>query len=175
MIKGLVFLILLSQSAGSSEHALIPAHDIDTYDKAGPYERMKNSNSQYSPALESRIVRSRDWLWSHWIEHRKGLLMEAYFSIEGDQSIFFYFVEPDRNGRWRIGVKIERVSHYAKYDDPDCRIVKEEQYTSYEIVRVNQDLDATGNEVTIPMDDKRQSKDYKIRMKLEEAGNFIYY
>jgi len=175
MIRVVFLFVILSQSIGSEHAHEIPANDIDTYDKAGPYERAKGADSQYSPALKARIARSRAWLWSHWIEHHKGLLMETYFSIEGDQSTFFYFVEPDKGGRWRIGVKIERISHYAKYDDPDCRFLKEEQFTSYNVVRVDQDFDAGGNEILIPADSKRQPNEYKIRMKLEEAGNFIYY
>jgi hypothetical protein len=176
----LMFLLLVPQLAGQSaaipptSSVTVPMKDIDLYEKAGPYERVQEPSGSFSKAQTESTARARQWLWSHWTQQRLGLLMETRYSIEGDRSTFYYFVEPDEQGRWRIGIKIEHI-YVNRLNDSNCQRLVIEKLTSYVVTRVDTKFDENGNDLPIAPNEKRSPESYRIRMKLEQADNFVYY
>jgi hypothetical protein len=153
----------------------IPAHDIDTYEKAGPYERIRLPNGKLPVDQLARIGRTRKWLWAHFQGQRRALLIETSHSIEGDRSTAYYFVEPDEQGHWRIAIKIERILYNYKFKDAGCERFEVEQFISYSVTRVNPELGENGLDKPILSDERRSPEDYRLQFKLEETGSFIYY
>jgi hypothetical protein len=133
----------------------IPAHDIDAYEKAGPYEHERLPGG--SPSSD-QFAKEREWLWSHWTEKRLGLLMYVSYSIEGDRAAFFYFVEPDKGGRWRMGVKIERVD--GDRANLGCDHFSIYTYSSYAVSRVEKRADSQGYHAPVPIEEKRNPNEY---------------
>jgi hypothetical protein len=168
--------ILEAQANSASKPATsIPAHDIDTYEKAGPYERIRLPNGKLPADQLARIGRSRKWLWAHFQGQRRALLIETSHSIEGDRSTAYYFVEPDEQGHWRIATKIERILYNHKFKDAGCERFEVEQFISYSVTRVNLQPDENGLYRPIPSDEQRSPENYRLQFELEETGSFIYY
>jgi hypothetical protein len=109
-----------------------PLHDIDSYEKAGPYNIIRHSDGTLQ--LE-QIDKSRAWLWEHWNQHRLSLLMLTRYSVEGERTTYFYYIEPDHEGRWRMVVKTESLEYNHRYKDPDCRRFKERFFAVYSLAR----------------------------------------
>jgi hypothetical protein len=57
---------------------------------------------------EQKEAEVRGFLWDNWSHHRLAHIAQTAYSIEGERSVFRFFVEPDSTGAWRIRVKIER-------------------------------------------------------------------
>jgi len=153
----------------------IPAQDIDTYEKAGPYERIRGADGSFSDEQVQRIGRTREWLWAHWVSRQRALLIETSYTIEGDRSTAYYFVEPDRDGHWRTSMKVERLLYNYKFKDPDCKRFRIEEFTTYSVDRVDSTLDKSGLYPVIPQEEKRPPKDYLIRFHLREVNEYSYY
>lgn len=142
------------QQTGTMDRS-IPAHDVDAYEKAGPYEHDRLSDRSL---LADQIAREREWLWTHWTEKRLGLLMYISYSREGDRAEFFYFVESDKDGRWRVAVRIERVA--GDRVNLHCDHFSEYTYSAFAVTRVERHADAQGKHALVPVEEKRSSNDY---------------
>lgn len=72
--------------------------DITKYDHIGPYKLVKFATTPTTDQVEAEV---RDFLWTHWREHRRGTVTVTHQFVEGMVRTE-YFVEPDRKGRWGI-------------------------------------------------------------------------
>src|SRR5437868_2543359 len=68
---------------------------LEDYEKLGP---LCHELIRYGP--EQDIERQvKDFIWQHWKEKRRGLVIVTFHSIEGEPSTSFMFIEPDDKGR----------------------------------------------------------------------------
>jgi hypothetical protein len=114
-------------------------------------------------------------LWAHWTAQQRALLIETSYTIEGDRSTVYYFVEADRDNRWRISMKVERLLYNYEFKNPDCKRFRLEEFTSYTVDRVDPKPDENGSYHTIPPKVKRAPKDYLIQFKLKEVDQYSFY
>src|SRR6266403_910443 len=146
-----------------------PLHDVDAYDKAGPYEIIRRPDAAIPL---DQIDKMRGWLWAHWTERRLALLIVIRYSVEGDRSTYYYYIEPDVDGRWRTAVKLERLEYNYKYKDPDCKRYREQYSAAYSLVRTELETDEAGNHKAIPTDQTRPPATYLLSFK-DENGKEI--
>ena len=84
--------------AGLSTLAADQPRDLSHYDVAGPF----NLSFGQPPAERDRMEgRLREFLWTHWRQHRRGTVAATHQYVEGIVRTS-YFVEPDKQGRWVI-------------------------------------------------------------------------
>jgi hypothetical protein len=146
-----------------------PLHDIDAYDKAGPYDVRRRSDGT---TPKDQIDRGRGWLWSHWSERRLALLIVSRYSVEGERSTYYYYVEPDEDGHWRIAIKVERLEHNYRYKDPECKRYREQFATAYQLVRTELEPDQSGNYRAISSSEDRPPSTYGLSLR-DRAGKEI--
>jgi len=72
------------------------SRDLSQYEVAGPY--MIQSVRPEADRLSGQV---REFLWTHWRQHRRGSVVATHFYVDGS-SRTSYFVEPDNQGRWLI-------------------------------------------------------------------------
>jgi hypothetical protein len=72
--------------------------DLSQYDVAGPYEIGYGQPTAGYDGLEGQL---REFLWTHWSQHRRGTVVATHQYVEGIVRTS-YFVEPDKQGRWVI-------------------------------------------------------------------------
>ena len=72
------------------------SRDLSQYEVAGPYL------IQYArPDADRLSGQLREFLWTHWRQHRRGTVVATHFFPDGSIRTS-YFVEPDQHGRWLI-------------------------------------------------------------------------
>jgi hypothetical protein len=171
---GTLILLLMSfflgQEQGVTRGRTMPVKDIDQYDKAGPYWIERSPNGAL-PA--ERINRMRSWLWGHWEKRRLGVLIESSSSIEGDRATFYYFVEPDEEGKWRIGIRIERIEN--NYANLDCKRFEVQEFSAYSVIRMSRQRDANGDYHPIPKKQHLPPSDYLLLLKDREGAELRYF
>jgi hypothetical protein len=157
IIAPIAFLLLSAPSRQRTRpiDKSIPSQDIDSYEKAGPYELERGPGGELPT---DRIDKERAWIWSHWTERHLGLLMEVSYSIEGDRAAFFYFVEPDRDGRWRIGIKVERLE--GDRVKLGCNHFRVETFSAYVVSRAEKHENAQGKHALVPLEENRSPGEY---------------
>jgi hypothetical protein len=72
--------------------------DIAKYDRIGPYKLVKFAATPKTEQVEGDV---RDFLGTHWREHRRGTVTVTHQFVEGVVRTE-YFVEPDTKGCWGI-------------------------------------------------------------------------
>lgn len=75
-----------------------PPRDLSHYDVAGPYKLDYGQPRAEHEHLKGQI---REFLWTHWRQHRRATVVATYQFIEGIVRLSYY-VEPDKKGRWVI-------------------------------------------------------------------------
>jgi hypothetical protein len=84
--------------AGSHATKALQPRDLSRYDVVGPFKIDYHSLRQAPEPLEARL---REFLWTHWREHRLGTVVVTRQYVEGLFRMS-YFVEPDEDGKWAI-------------------------------------------------------------------------
>jgi len=143
-----------------------PLHDIDSYEKAGPYEIVRRPDGTLP--LE-QLDKARAWLWTHWNEHHISLLILTRYSVEGERSTYFYYIEPDREGRWRVAVKTESLEYNHRYNDPDCKRFNERFFSAYSLVRIELEAGKNGLRNEIALGEIRSPATYLISFRDENG------
>ena len=83
----------------ASSCALVGAEDsrdLSQYEVAGPYTIQSST-----PAADHLSGQLREFLWTHWRQHRRGTVVATHSYVDGSARTS-YFVEPDKAGRWLI-------------------------------------------------------------------------
>jgi hypothetical protein len=91
-------ILALVLAATSLSLAQEQKRDLSKYDAIGPYKIVKFASGPKTDQSEAEI---REFLWTHWRQHRRGTLTVTHQYVEGIIRAE-YFVEPDRKGRWGI-------------------------------------------------------------------------
>jgi hypothetical protein len=149
-----------------------PLHDVDTYDRAGPYELVRRPDG--NPPFD-QIDRIRGWLWIHWTERRLGLLIVTRFTTEGDRITAHYYIEPDSENRWRIALKVERLEHNYKYNDPACKRYTELYDAAYSLVRLELQTDNAGNRKAITPEAVRPPATYVLSLRDQDGKEIDFF
>ncbi len=77
--------------------------DTGSHDRLGPI----SVNSVQREARDATYGAMREFLWEHYLAHRRGEVVVTTHSIEGDPCTAWYWVEPDAAGTWRIHYELE--------------------------------------------------------------------
>ena len=78
-----------------------PKRDLREFEDGGTIEFTPRDDSLNS----GPSAKVRQFLWTHWITKRRGMIREAGYSIEGTSSERSFFIEPDDKGMWRIAAE----------------------------------------------------------------------
>jgi len=164
-------LLLFPQSQAESMAGISrpPLHDVDDYDKAGPYEIARHSDA--STPL-GQVDKMRGWLWNHWAERRLALLIVVRHSTEGERSTYYYYLEPDQENRWRIAIKVESLEYNHRYGDPDCKRYVERYFAAYSLVRTELEADENGVRKVVPDEAVRNPATYLLSLR-DQTGKEI--
>jgi len=119
--------VIASLFAGLLTLAADPPRDLSQYDVAGPYEI---SYGQPSAEYERLRGQLREFLWTHWRQHRHGTVVATHQYVEGIIRTS-YFVETDKRSRWVI-------VEYTDY--PYLPKARGERFSCAEFERVEPDL-----------------------------------
>jgi hypothetical protein len=140
-------------STGPAKSAI---EDIYRYDLGGTIE------------ISSReaLARLRSFLWRHWIEHKRGLIVTVVHSVDAGDSTVSYFVEPNApGGAWRIVIDSRR----NPQTDPDPT---RQGIVIYDVKRIELVKDGFENRIEIRNDAVRRPDSYRLRLKTQEGNVF---
>ncbi len=88
-------------------HYLKSLGGLSRYDKGGPY------TLDHFRLTKGRMD-LRDFLWTHWHEHKKGVAQARLGTVDRGTVKVLYIVQPDAKGEWGIDVELDRPM------DPPC-------------------------------------------------------
>ena len=80
---------------------------LSEYDRGGPYTLDHFRLTKGRTDL-------REFLWTHWHEHKKGVAESRVGTIDAGTVKVLYVIEPDAQGHWSIDVELDRPA------DPPC-------------------------------------------------------
>lgn len=139
----LVTMVQTLNAVSADRFAVQNSARIALEQKSGPSGPYVIGNDANRSENEARV---RDFLWSHWRQHRAGRLAVTWISKEGVSSNTTFVLENDEHGIWNIRVAIDRPT----FTDPRQRHV---EYRVYAVVRVEKPGDNwQGSYVGIPDD-----------------------
>lgn len=134
--------------------------DLAGYDKVGPYRFDNDLHPQEKDKLLGEL---RNFLWQHWKEQRRGLITSTFYTIEGDPTDSYYFVEPNARGVWylRVESKSTITALLPKGQKPKSKSI----CNDYDIVdRIEPSGATTLNTVLIPETEMRDPQTYRLRL-----------
>jgi hypothetical protein len=139
--------------------------DLRMYERAGPYVFSTKANANEDGFLMAASV--RDFLWRHWHDHRRGLLLTITFTIEGLPNRTSYFVEPDGYGKWQIATESKTALMGADPTSID-HPAQTESSTAYFVERMDNGLAGTGPKA-IPANEMRDAMSFRLILKNREG------
>lgn len=146
---------LLSVACGG--HAKAASRDIYRYDLGGTIEISSQKD------LET----SRSFLWRHWIQHKRGIIVTVVHGVDTADSTISYFVEPNApGGDWRIVIESRRNPN-ADADSTIQRII------IYDVKRVEPIKNGWDKPVEIATDAVRQPNSYMLSLKTQAGDVFV--
>jgi len=105
------------------------SRNLSEYDKAGPF-----SSTVYDASGARTEATVREFLWNHWKEKRRGYLTITPYSVEGDRTDASYFVEPSKEGSWRVQVTFDRTL-VDRRPGKHATFHKQQYFTAYALER----------------------------------------
>jgi hypothetical protein len=105
-----------TRTATRSERGLVIADGIEQGRKLSRYDRISfpKPNDKNLMDWESEKARVRNFIWTHWKEHKRAYLIQTI--VYGDTiGTSYVFVEPDESGNW--GVAWRTAWLYQEVDD----------------------------------------------------------
>ncbi|HEY3664119.1 MAG TPA: hypothetical protein VGL24_13275 [Chthoniobacterales bacterium] len=151
---------LLLVSTGRADQA---SKDIYRYDVGGIVEIDPMISG--AKAVEG-VAKLRGFLWKHWIEHKRGLIVTVGRGVDSGSSTTSYFVEPNAlGGDWRIVIEFRRNPH----TNPDATI---QRFVAYDLKRIEPTHDGWSKRVEIPSDAARRPQTYMLSLK-DQRGDFL--
>jgi hypothetical protein len=130
-------------------------HSMSQTEKAGPYLIRNDLTDSQRTHLLGEI---RSFLWTHWKKHHSGELKATFYTVEGDQTNYAFFIEKDRRGRWVVRLKTE--SEVSELLPPGQVPRREDTLVVYSIVeRID-----PATEKPVSADQVLQPEIYKLRL-----------
>jgi hypothetical protein len=135
--------------------------DLREYDLAGPFSLDQLSRHKEDRAIIEEMI--RDFLWTRWQKHRLAQVATVEYSTEGLPARTWYYVEPDKNGVWRIAIDDDITIPAFKRDSQEHQ--REARfYEAYSLERVEtKNSDAAGQ--LIGEKEVREPETYRLRLK----------
>ena len=139
------------------------ARDLINYDLAGPFSLDRSSrHAEDRPVIEAAI---REFLWTRWRQRRLAHLATVEYSIEGLPSRSWYYVEPGKDGLWRIVIDDDITIHALKRDSQEHqREVRSYEAFSLERVELTS-ISPAKSDRRIPDDQSREPETYRLNLK----------
>jgi hypothetical protein len=128
-IAVLSILVLVSSVQAQSQSAcryLKSLSDLSGYDKGGPYTLDHFRLTKGRTDL-------REFLWTHWHEHKKGVAEERAGTVDRGTVKVLYVVQPDEKGHWGIDVELDRPI------DPPCEAFHADSLIRMPIAKPDED------------------------------------
>ena len=135
-----------------------------------PYDDGGNFDFTYQVGPLGRAEMSakiRAFLWSHWVEKKRGRISATFYSIEGIPTRTLFIIGTDKDGKWIVTEKlIESSAWFWKKDTTTTSIYRD-------VDRVEIVTDAASPEIpkSIPFAAIRDPKSYHLRLKAADRTN----
>ena len=104
LLVTLLAIASLSFGARDSSAQEIKARDLSRYKDGGTYDLNWSRSGEEHEEMRSKL---RAFLWEHWSQRRLGRITATIYTIEGDPTTTTFYVEPDKNGAWRVSTEYE--------------------------------------------------------------------
>ena len=151
-----ILLALASLLLVSMKPAIAVTGDIYRYDLGGTIEISSHKE----------LAKLRSFLWKHWIEHKRGIIVPVVHSVDAGDSTVSYFVEPNApGGDWRIVIEARHNPH----PDPDSRI---QRTIICDVKRIEPVKNGWDKPVEIPTDAVRRPDSYMLGLKTQAGDLF---
>jgi nuclear transport factor 2 (NTF2) superfamily protein len=167
LFVALLAIALLLCGARESAAQETKARDLSRYKDGGTYD-LKWSRS--GAELEEMRSKLRAFLWERWSKRRPGRITATIYTIEGDPTTTTFYVEPDKNGDWRVATEYESVCCWS--DGMEGKERKRETgkefYNVVERIVGGRDDKAKQFQIiwsVIPEGEKRQPHTYTLRLR----------
>ena len=158
-----MLLMIASLSLISTGRADKATKDIYRYDLGGIVEIGMGLSKEKT--VEG-VATLRGFLWKHWIEHKRGLIVTVGRGVDSGSSTSSYFVEPNApGGDWRIVIESRRNPH----TDSDSAI---QRFVAYDLKRIEPTHDGWSKRVEIPSDAARRPQTYMLSLK-DQRGDVL--
>jgi hypothetical protein len=99
---------------------------LSEYDKAGPYTLNHFRLTKGRTDL-------REFLWTHWHEHKKGVAEARVGTVDAGTVKVLYVIQPDAQGHWGIDVELDRPA------DPPCVAFRADSLARMPIAKPDED------------------------------------
>jgi hypothetical protein len=144
--------------------------ELIDYDLAGPFSLDRSSrHAEDRPIIEAAI---REFLWTRWRQRRLAHLVTVYYSIEGLPSRSWYYVEPGKDGVWRIAIDDDITIPALKRGSQE----HQREVRSYEALSVERvelaSVSPAKPDRRIPDDQTREPETYRLNLK-DRDGKII--
>jgi hypothetical protein len=144
-----MLLTIASLSLLSTGFADQPTRDFYRYDLGGTIEI----------SSQKELARLRNFLWKHWIEHKRAIIVTVMHSVDAGDSTVSYFVEPNAPGAdWRIVIESRRNPDA----DPNPTI---QRTVIYDVNRIEPIEDGLDKLIEIRSDAVRRPDSYLLSLK----------
>ena len=115
---------------------------------------------------QKELAKLRSFLWKHWIEHKRGIIVAVVHSTDAGSGTMSYFVEANApGGDWRIVIE-SRPNPQPDPDPPRERIV------IYDVKRIEPIKDGLDELIEIRRDAVRRPESYLLNLKTQDGKVF---
>lgn len=146
------------------------ARNVKSYTTIGPFKL--SVPPMMDPESYARVGKEvREFIWEHWRRRRLAFVQVSSVTVEGEQSTFSYYVEPDESDRWHIRVTIEGIE-VGRGGLKRQRNYRKE-FRSHKVGRVELPTRYGGPTPPIPDDEDRPPEKYRVQLK-DQGGKILY-
>ena len=119
--------MLVPETNGDDPCHYVKSHiGLIGYENGGPY------HLDYFRLTKGRTD-LREFLWTHWHDHKKGVAEARAETIDRGTVTVLYLIRPDERGRWGIDVALERPM------DPPCQSFRADSLVRVPIAKPDED------------------------------------
>jgi hypothetical protein len=157
-MKIALLLLGLTLLQGSGPHG----QQIDSEDHAGPVVIKTVDKDR-----EKKNGEIRSFVWRHWYQRRRGLLVEKTYSKEGVPATTTFILEPDQQGVWTLRVKTQWPPSKGSNPEHDRT-----EYRVYSVRRIRRHQDAQSSTAFIPDEELQSGESYRLLF-YDDKGNDV--
>jgi hypothetical protein len=141
--------------------AVLLGQSIETGDLAHYRTREPIHTSSFGKDRSRKEAEARAFLWDNWHQRRRAHLVKTFVTIEGEENVFEFFVEPDSHGAWKIEVKVDRQRFSRDIHSPK-QWREKDAFTCTALERVKSPADLLRPLVAIPAEADRLPTTYRL-------------
>lgn len=168
-----IFLLLLfaqcdifAQGQKNSVDVKAP-RNFRSYDKGGNFDFTHQLGLLGRAEMSAKI---RAFLWSHWVDKKRGRISATFYSIEGVPTKTLFIIGTDKDSNWIVTEKLIKSSAWFWKKD----IITTSIYRDVDRVEIVTDAASPEIPKSIPVASTRDPKSYHLRLKsVDRTNDFI--